>query len=217
MGHCNQSLLPTSAWQKKQERLNYVFVKTLPNLQNQKKHTETRHCSFAEPHRSISSPVFLSRDHINAAYLLFCFPLRLEYLGWYPTTCRQVNDSGISQLKNCWRSCNRMGRPGLSMVLLVLKPLKGPDLKPCCHLMVAEAPQRAWGEKLRVCDIPVSAITCPHSHSPYSPGISRAEHTAFEHSILSALKSRSMAKQLARHFQNVHINFAVANLLGDKL
>lgn len=109
-----------------------------------------------------------------------------------------------------------MGRLGLSMVLLVLKPLEGPDLKTSCHLMVGKAPWRARGEKLRVCDIPVSAITSPHSHSPYSPGISGAKHTAFDHNVLSALKSSSMAKQLTRHFQNVHIIFAVSNLLDDE-
>ena len=102
------------------------------------------------------------------------------------------------------------------MVLLLLRPLKGLDSK-TCHLMVGEAPWRARGEKLRVCDSPVSAITSPHSHSPYSPGISGAKHTAFDHSVRSALKSRSMAKQLAGHFQNIHIIFAVSNLLDDEL
>lgn len=45
------------------------------------------------------------------------------------------------------------------MVLVVQKPLEGPDLKPFCHVMVGEAPWKARREKLRVCDIPMSAIT----------------------------------------------------------
>lgn len=52
-----------------------------------------------------------------------------------------------------------MGKSGLSMVPLVLKPLEGPDVKPFCRLTVGEAPWRAKGargEKLRVCDIPMS-------------------------------------------------------------
>lgn len=70
-----------------------------PIYKKQEKHTETRNCSFAEPHCSISSAVFLSSDHISAAYLLFCFPSQFEYLGSSPTTCRQVKDSRISHLK----------------------------------------------------------------------------------------------------------------------
>lgn len=35
MGHCRQSLLPTSAWQTKEERLNYVFV-NIPTYKKQR-------------------------------------------------------------------------------------------------------------------------------------------------------------------------------------
>lgn len=78
---------------------------------------------------------------------------------------------------------------------------------------------RSPGERSsnRLSDIPMSAITGLHSSTVYSPGISGAKHAVFDHSVLSALKSGSMAKQLARHFQNIHTNFAVSNLLDDEL
>lgn len=126
--------------------------------------------------------------------------------------------SGISQLKNCGRSCSRMERSGLlTYYVTVLKPLEGLDLKLFCQLVVAEAQQGVRGEKLTMCAIPVNAITSSHSHSLYSPGKSGAKHTAFGHCIFSALKSTFMTKRLAGHFQNAHIIFIVSNLLDDDL
>lgn len=78
-------------------------------------------------------------------------------------------------------------------------------------------PTGVRGEKLKMCDIPVRAITSPQSCSPYSPGVSGAKHTASDHCLLSALKSISMAKSLAGHFQNVHMVFVVSNRLDDEL
>lgn len=103
----------------------------------------------------------------------------------------------------------------MAIYVTVLKSLQGPGLKPSCHLMVAEPQQRARGEELKMCDIPVSAITSPHSCSPHSPSKSGAKHTASDHCFLSALKSAFMAKRLAGHFQRYI--FTVSSLLDDEL
>lgn len=107
-------------------------------------------------HCSISPPVFLSSDRISAAYLLFRFPSQLKYLVWSSTTCQQVKDSDIIQLKNCRRSCNRMGRLEVSMLLLVLKPVKRPELKPSWHLMAGEAQER---------EVQTDSVTFPWAQS----------------------------------------------------
>lgn len=83
--------------------------------------------------------------------------------------------------------------------------------------MVAEAQQGVREEKLKMCDIPLSAITRPHSHSPHSPGKSGAKHTASDCCVLSAMKSTFVAKRLAGLFQNVHIVVIVSSLLDDEL
>lgn len=119
-------------------------------------------------------------------------------------------DSDLSTEK-FWKTQQQDGKVR-AVCVTVLKPWEGPGLKPFWHFMIAEAQQGVRGEKLTMWDIPVSAIMSPHSCSPYSPGKSGAKHTAFDHCVLSALKSTFTAKKLAGHFQNVHIIFIVSKL-----
>lgn len=67
-GHCHQSLLPVSVWQKKTQ------LCLLPHLQKQEKHSKSRNCSSAEPHCRISSSVFCLVHLTYFSSFLLSFP-----------------------------------------------------------------------------------------------------------------------------------------------
>lgn len=152
-------------------------------------------------HCSISPPVFLSSDRISAAYLLFRFPSQLKYLVWSSTACQQVKDSDIKVGGIYATFSSEACQKTRAETLLTSHGRRSPGKR----------------SSNRLSDIPVSIITNLHSSTVYSPRISRAKHAAFDHCVLSDLKSSSMAKQFARHFQNIHRIFAVSNLLDDEL